>query len=52
MIHQVPLHAGIVQGTAPKLFHNLGGGKFQDVTAKAGCPREQVARRGGLRFQQ
>jgi hypothetical protein len=24
------------KGTAPKLFHNLGGGKFEDVTAKAG----------------
>jgi hypothetical protein len=24
------------QGMAPKLFHNLGGGKFEDVTAKAG----------------
>jgi hypothetical protein len=23
-------------GTAPKLYHNLGGGKFEDVTAKAG----------------
>jgi hypothetical protein len=23
-------------GTAPKLFHNLGGGKFEDVTARAG----------------
>jgi hypothetical protein len=24
------------KGTAPKLFHNLGGGKFEDATAKAG----------------
>ena len=24
------------KGSAPKLFHNLGGGKFEDVTAKAG----------------
>jgi hypothetical protein len=24
------------KGMAPKLFHNLGGGKFEDVTAKAG----------------
>jgi hypothetical protein len=24
------------KGTAPKLFHNLGGGKFEDVTEKAG----------------
>src|SRR5581483_8612189 len=24
------------KGNAPKLFHNLGGGKFEDVTAKAG----------------
>jgi hypothetical protein len=24
------------KGTAPKLYHNLGGGKFEDVTAKAG----------------
>jgi len=24
------------KGSAPRLFHNLGGGKFEDVTAKAG----------------
>jgi hypothetical protein len=24
------------KGTAPKLYHNLGGGKFEDVTAAAG----------------
>jgi hypothetical protein len=24
------------KGVAPKLYHNLGGGKFEDVTAKAG----------------
>ena len=35
--HEVLLHAGVLQGhVARKLYHNLGGGKFEDVTQKAG----------------
>ena len=42
------------KGTSSKLYHNLGSGKFEDVTAKAGLGRshQQVARRGRLRLQQ
>jgi len=34
--HEIVLHARVVQRNSSKLFHNLGNGKFEDVTQKAG----------------
>jgi hypothetical protein len=36
MARQKLLHPRIYKGTSSKLYHNLGNGKFEDVTAKAG----------------
>ena len=41
------------KGTRSRLFHNLGGGRFEDVAETAGSGRshQQVAGRHGLRLQ-
>ena len=41
------------KGTASKLYRNLGGGKFEDASAKAGIadPTQQVARHRRARLQ-
>ena len=33
---QVVLHAGVVQGQSPTLYHNRGNGTFEDVTRRPG----------------
>ena len=52
---EIVLHARILQGHARRrLYHNLGGGKFEDVSrsGRRRRPDQQVARRDRVRLQQ